>query len=388
MKFYNSVLIPITILIFAFAFIPAVAAHSAEGIKLDENIEVSIHDMPQGIIDTIDAYYREMDTTLDEVDEYRELFGWIVDLDEDRQKEYIIFDPYMSGANSNGVATQLVLWKNDTKWSIISTISGPWLYKVGPGRTNGYLDLYGGNTVSGANYYETKLIWNGREYIAAPPEYDYYTVTIKEGTLNLRDSPSTSAEVVYSLDKGQCVAANENTQSADGFEWININLPKSGWVAAKFLTKSKTCAEAFAISNAILEIFRGQYELAAEDACSGGGGYELFLPEAYYTWFKDRVPGRVPSETFRTDPNTMKETKEHAGFLEADGAGYVFQITLECGDDVDTTFHKSVVTNVEKPDSDRFDLILYTGADCVPKWQFSKIKGKWLLQKETNYCIY
>lgn len=370
------------------AIMPFAPARGA-GIALDQSIEVSFHDMPQGIIDLLAQRYAAMDAPLDEFEDFMLPRGWIVDLNDDRQKEYIIFEPFMSGANPNGVATQIIAQKTSGGWSIIAEINGPWLYKAGPGITRGYMDLYGGNTVAGANFSENKFVWTGSEYAAAPPEYEYYSVSMTNGTLNLRDAPSTTGDVIYSLENNQCVAANSNTCQADGYEWVNINLPKTGWTATKFLKKSKTCAEAFAVTNEILELFRGQYELAAEDACTdGGGGYELFLPEAYFTWINSRTAGKVIYETFRTNPNTLEQTKEQSSTFDPDNAGYEFYVLFECGDDVDATFHKTVIPMVDATDANKFHVNVYTGADCIPNWQFTKIKGKWMLQKEVTHCIY
>lgn len=64
------------------------------------------------------------------------------------------------------------------------------------------------------------------------------TVTVTENSVNLRDQPATSGNVVESLTQGQQLTVIGGPQTADGYTWWQVQDPAtgtSGWVAADFL---------------------------------------------------------------------------------------------------------------------------------------------------------
>jgi len=62
--------------------------------------------------------------------------------------------------------------------------------------------------------------------------------TVTGDTVNLRDAPSTSGNIVAELTKGQSVTITGDPQAADGYTWVPIRLADGteGWVVEEFLS--------------------------------------------------------------------------------------------------------------------------------------------------------
>ncbi|MGI8483545.1 MAG: SH3 domain-containing protein, partial [Thermomicrobiales bacterium] len=61
----------------------------------------------------------------------------------------------------------------------------------------------------------------------------------KDGSVNVRNQPSTSGDVITMLDKGETVLITGASEDADGHTWWPIKTAdgQDGWVVQDYLTK-------------------------------------------------------------------------------------------------------------------------------------------------------
>ncbi len=77
------------------------------------------------------------------------------------------------------------------------------------------------------------------EVLEREPDVPMWTVVDSVDSLNMRADPTTSAEIVATLEPGDSgLAGTGETATADGLEWVELAADQdrpAGWVAVQFL---------------------------------------------------------------------------------------------------------------------------------------------------------
>ncbi|MEA2527129.1 MAG: hypothetical protein QOF73_4356 [Thermomicrobiales bacterium] len=103
--------------------------------------------------------------------------------------------------------------------------------------------LYGPESADGYDWYELNtdlgVGWSADEFLAYPAESIAVgdTVTVVDGTLNLRDDAGLDADVLDTLPDGTVLEVSDGPVSADGWTWFEVSNEDvgPGWVAGEFL---------------------------------------------------------------------------------------------------------------------------------------------------------
>jgi N-acetylmuramoyl-L-alanine amidase len=121
------------------------------------------------------------------------------------------------------------------------TIDGALIDKLPDGSRVVVLD--GPQSADGYDWYQLDTDlgtgWAAGEFLAAPTDAIAVgdTVTVVDGTLNLRDDAGLSANVIDQLPDGTVLEVSDGPVSADGYTWFEVSNDDfgPGWVAGEFL---------------------------------------------------------------------------------------------------------------------------------------------------------